>query len=109
MPRLILALFALCATCSARAQTMTGLVDITMVRTGWNTDSFGIVTAQPIINPAGCQTPDGYVSTITRPGYQTFLSAALTAFALDTPVVVTIHNSECLSGRPVVIGINVTR
>ncbi|HVT33149.1 MAG TPA: hypothetical protein VHE32_10905 [Rhodanobacteraceae bacterium] len=90
------------------AQSMTGPVDITWVRTGWNSDAIGVVTAQPIINPAGCPTADGYVSTSSRPGYQTYLSATLTAFALSTPVDITVLDTQCEGGRPVLIGINLT-
>jgi ABC-type proline/glycine betaine transport system substrate-binding protein len=108
MPRLMLAALALSAACGASAQSMTGPVDITLVRTGWNSDAMAIVTAQPILNPAGCPTADGYVSTSSRPGYQTYLSATLTAFALSTPVVVTVLDSACDGGRPVLIGVNLS-
>ena len=108
MPRLMLAALTLSVACGAGAQSMTGLVDITMVRTGWNSDAMAVVTAQPIINPAGCPTTDGYVSTSARPGYQTYLSATLTAFALSTPVVVSVLDSGCDGGRPVLIGINLS-
>jgi ABC-type proline/glycine betaine transport system substrate-binding protein len=108
MPRLMLAALALSVACGARAQSMTGPVDITMVRTGWNADAMAVVTAQPIINPAGCPTADGYVSTSSRSGYQTYLSATLTAFALSTPVVIAVLDTECEAGRPVLIGINLS-
>lgn len=108
--RMCQALIAVLVSASAAsAQTMTGGVNMTMVRTGWNADSFAVVTAAPIVNPAGCPTPDGYISDKTLPGYETYLAASLAAFAMNTPVVVTVHNSQCFAERPVLIGINLVR
>lgn len=109
MLRFIVALIVTIVAGSAVGQTSTGLVDITALRTGWNSDAIGVVTAQPIINPANCPTADGYVSTNARPGYQTFLATSLTAFALSTPVVITVYDTQCDGGRPVLIGINLSR
>jgi hypothetical protein len=92
----------------ACAQTMTGAVDIGQVRTGWWQDAFAVVTVQPVINPANCATPDGYISAKEHPGYQTYLSATLTAFAIGVPVVVTVSDTDCGSDRPILIGINPT-
>ena len=103
----LLALLTLSATASA--QTMTGAVNISMVRTGWNADSFAVVTAAPVINPANCPTPDGYISDKSMPGYDTYLAAALVAFSMNTPIIVTVHDSKCFAGRPVLIGINLFR
>ena len=92
----------------ATAQTMrTGTV--TMVRTGWNSDSFAVVTAEPIANPAACPTPDGYLSLKPAPGYTTYYAAALTAYLAAKPAVFTVHDSECEGGRPKLIGINLSR
>jgi hypothetical protein len=60
------------------AQTSTG-ASITGVRTGWNADSFAVTTLETIVNPAGCPTPDGYISDKSFPGYNTYYAAALTA------------------------------
>ena len=109
MPRLFIAALALFAASGATAQTMTGPVTTTMVRTGWNADSFAVVTAAPIVNPANCPTADGYISDKSLPGYQTYLAASLAAFSLNTPVVITIYNSQCFAQRPVMIGINLVR
>lgn len=107
MSRLIFVALALSVTCSVNAQSSSGLVDISAVRTGWNSDAFGIITVQPISNPANCPVADGYVSTSAHPGYQTFLSTSLTAFALSTQVTITIHNTLCdEGGHPLLIGIN---
>jgi hypothetical protein len=79
---------------------------ITLVRTGWNSDSFAIVTQEPIQNPAGCPIPDGYISEKSLPGYNTYYAAVLTAYAAKVPAVgITIHNTECFGGRPKLIGI----
>jgi hypothetical protein len=91
----------------AAAQTMRS-GSVTMVRTGWNVDSFAIVTAEPISNPASCPTPDGYISEKSFPGYSTYYAAALTAIATRRHVVISIHDSECWAGRPKIIGINLT-
>jgi hypothetical protein len=83
---------------------------ITMIRTGWNADSFAVVTAEPIANPAHCPTPDGYISERSLPGYNTYYAAALTAYATNSKVIVTVHNTQCgPAGRPKLIGINLTR
>jgi hypothetical protein len=78
------------------------------VRTGWNIDSFAVVTAEPIINPAGCPSPDGYLSEKSLPGYQTYYAAALTALVARRRVVITVQDTECVIGRPKLIGINVS-
>jgi hypothetical protein len=79
---------------------------ITLLRTGWNADSFAIVLEGPIVNPANCPTPDGYISHSSLPGYNTYYAAALTAYVAKQSVGVTIHNTECFAGRPKLIGIN---
>jgi hypothetical protein len=91
------------------AQTSTG-ASITGVRTGWNADSFAVTTVEPIVNPASCPTPDGYISDKSFPGYNTYYAAALTALiAPSASMVVTVHNTECFAGRPKLIGINLPR
>ena len=92
----------------ASAQTMrTGT--ITMVRTGWNVDAFAIVTAEPIANPAGCPSADGYLSQKEAPGYSTYYAAALTGYLAGKPAVFTVHDAQCEFGRPKLIGINLPR
>jgi ABC-type proline/glycine betaine transport system substrate-binding protein len=103
---LVFALLTLAAP--AIAQTMQGGATITLIRTGWNSDSFAVVTAEPILNPAGCSTPDGYISEKSLPGYSTYYAAALTAYLARRRVVITVHDSECFSQRPKLIGINLT-
>ena len=103
-----LALGLLVAASGSGAQT-SQLGSITTVRTGWNAESFAIVTAEPIANPARCASPDGCISDKSAPGYQTYYSAALTAVSSRLRVVVVVHDTECgLAGRPKLIGLNLT-
>jgi hypothetical protein len=109
MRALIVALALVGMASPSLAQTMTGAT-ITGVRTGWNADSFAVTTVQPIVNPANCSTPDGYISDKSLPGYNTYYAAALTAMIASSPsVAVTVHDTECFGGRPKLIGINLAR
>jgi len=109
MRALVIAMILSGATSPALAQTMITST-INGVRTGWNSDSFAIMTIEPVVNPANCSIPDGYISEKSLPGYNTYYAAALTAMTAPSPtIVVTIHNSQCLSGRPVIIGVNLMR
>lgn len=89
------------------------------VRTGWNDDSFAVTcdgqiiigegsenSGGPIQNPASFPTPDGYVSHVSFPGYNTYYQAALKGLQYEF-VNVIVHNTECALGRPKLIGINV--
>lgn len=82
---------------------------ITMIRTGWNAEQFGIVTVAPIVNPAKCPTEDGYVTNHDQPGYHTYYAAALLAYAERATVVVVVAGEGCVAGRPKLIGINIVR
>jgi hypothetical protein len=80
---------------------------ITTVRTGWDSDSFGLVINVPQINPAGCANNTlGYISTIDQPGYHTYYAAALTAYVARKQVTITVHNTQCTGGFPKIIGVN---
>ena len=93
---------------AAHAQTMmTGT--ISMIRTGWNADSFAIVTVEGMANPAHCSRADGYISIKAFPGYDTYLAAALTAYSVRRRVVLTVHDTECYGGWPKLIGVNLTQ
>lgn len=96
---------ALWLAASASAQTH-AVGQITLIRTGWNADSFAVVLNVPQANPAGCGTADGYITDSNQPGYRTYLAAVLTAYAMKQPIHVVVHDSECLGGRPKLIGIN---
>jgi hypothetical protein len=90
----------------AHAQQMvTGT--ITSLRTGWDSDSFGIVINAPQINPAQCtENTLGYVSTIGQPGYQTYYAAALTAYVARKQITIAVHNTQCIGPFVKIIGIN---
>jgi hypothetical protein len=105
MRRTLLALILIGCSGPAFSQAGAGGL-ITTIRTGWNIDSFAIVIDGMIQNPANCPTADGYVSIHTLPGYSTYYTAALTAYSLREPVAITIDNTRCAQGRPMLIGIN---
>lgn len=95
----------------AGAVTMTTETTVTLLRTGWDADSFAVVTAAPIINPAHCATPDGYITAKSFPGYQTYYWAAQQAFIdayYNLPdVTIAVDDSRCFAGRPLLVGINI--
>jgi hypothetical protein len=82
--------------------------NVRMLRTGWNADQFGLVLDKPVQNPAGCPTPDGYVTEATQPGYDSFYEVALGAYKIGSPLTVVIDSraGQCVAGRPRIIGIN---
>ncbi|KKB06741.1 hypothetical protein VE25_21495 [Devosia geojensis] len=81
---------------------------IKILRTGWNSDSFGLELEAPQQNPAGCPNPLGYVSESSLPGYQTYYAAALAAYGAGKPVTAVIDSNTgvCVHGYPKIIGIN---
>jgi hypothetical protein len=84
------ALALIVVACPAVAQWTSPPGLITMIRTGWDSESFAIVTQQPIYNPGKCRTADGYLTDSSKPGYNTFYAAALAAYVSKIPVAVTI-------------------
>jgi hypothetical protein len=82
---------------------------ITEVFTGWNADQFGIFTADPVVNPAKCKHPTGYMTDGNQPGYRTFYAAVLAAFAQRATVIVVVDETEghCIEDHPKLIGINI--
>ena len=105
---LIVALM-LCGIASSAFAQISTVHTIIGVRTGWNGDIFAVETAEPIVNPPLCPSPDGYISEKSFPGYDTYYRAALTAFIWSPKVVITVDNVRCFAGRPVLIGINLTK
>jgi hypothetical protein len=101
-----LALILLAAPAGAEGATATMVGTVTLLRTGWNLDSFAIETTAPFINPAGCPDHDGYISDKPAPGYETYYDTAKLAFRLNAYVVVTVDNTVCVQGRAKLIGIN---
>jgi hypothetical protein len=85
---------------------------ITEVFTGWDAEQFGIITADPRVDPANCNPKadnHGYMSDIHQPGYHTFLAAALAAFAQRATVQVIVKETGCIVGHPILIGLNILR
>jgi ABC-type proline/glycine betaine transport system substrate-binding protein len=99
------AVFAVALPQAAFAQAQSASATISKVRTGWNDDSFALEIDVPLVNPAGCSTPDGYASNIASAGYKTFLSAALMAYGTGKPVTLIVSNTECVLSRPKIIGV----
>jgi hypothetical protein len=109
MRGLIVALTLVGIASPSLSQTMFNCT-INGIRTGWNAESFAVTTVEPIMNPAHCPIPDGYISEKSFAGYNTYYAAALTAFTASSPkVVVTTDNTVCFNGRPKLIGINLAR
>jgi len=105
---MLIVLTALAFGSSAQAQTtMTGT--ISMIRTGWNDDSYAVVTVEAMPNPAGCSRADGYITHKSLPGYGTYYAAALTAYAAHRRVMLIAHNGECFGAWPKLIGINLVQ
>jgi hypothetical protein len=84
---------------------------IKVLRTGWNSDSFGIEVDAPQQNPAGCPNNIGYISDSNQPGYKTFYAAAIAAYETGKPISVVIDSNSgaCIGGWPKIIGINLLR
>lgn len=105
MRRTLPLIAALMLAAPAMAQTHVN-GSISLIRTGWNADSFAVQLNVPTQDPAFCGTADGYITHVSLPGYRTYYAAALTAYSMKQPVTVVVHNSECYGGRPKLIGIN---
>ncbi len=106
---LALSIFAIAAlfASSAGAQTQVGPVRISMLSTGWGSDSFGIFTGSPAVNPAGCSNTDSYMSDGLDPGHKTYYAAALTALTMGASVYIVVSNQNCASSRPNIIGVTI--
>jgi hypothetical protein len=93
-----------CSTPVAAQTSMVG--SLKMIRTGWNDDSFAVVSVENMPNPAGCSRSDGYITHKSLAGYNTYYAAALAAYATHRRVMLVVHNTECYGGWPKLIGIN---
>ena len=106
MRALLIAIAILGFVLPAHAQQMVSGT-ITSLRTGWDSDSFGIVIDAPQINPAQCANNTlGYISTIDQPGYHTYYAAALTAYVARKQITIAAHNTQCIGPFVKIIGIN---
>jgi hypothetical protein len=99
-------LVVLPATASAQT-TIPELQTIVRLNTGWGSDVFGVSVNRPIVNPAGCSTPDGYNSESPHLGHRTHYAALLMAFATGRQVQITVSNTACVHGRPAIMGVSV--
>jgi hypothetical protein len=108
MKKIILLIIAFAFFASqVQAQSSTGRVKISGIRTGWNADQVGITFTGTVPNPAGCSTPDGIILNTTTPGFKTHYAAILTALATEKEVEIIIAPTGCNVNRPVFWGIYV--
>lgn len=104
--KIVLSLLLLCGlTTQAIAQSSTGRVKITSIRTGWNSDQVAVTTSGALPNPGGCPSPDGVILTPATPGYKTHYATILTAITADKEIEIIIAPTGCTSGRPTFWGI----
>lgn len=96
-----------CSLQPAFAQTATSAGTITAIGTGWSSDSFGVATTAPIVNPAGCSQTSSYEASSTAPGYNTYYAAILTAYSTGSSVTIIVSNTTCTQNFPTIIGLNV--
>jgi hypothetical protein len=66
-----------------------------------NETSFAVVAGSFIQNPAHCPSTDSY-----RSQRELYYATALTAFTMKTLLRITNHRSECVDGRPKIIGMS---
>jgi hypothetical protein len=85
-------------------QTNTGR--ITFLTSGWAMNSMRVQTDAAFNNPEACPSADGYITDPSDTGTPLYHSILLGAFLAGKPVSLTI--SGCFSGRPKIIGVNVT-
>ena len=88
-----------------QAQSSTGRVKISGIRTGWNADQVAITFSGSVPNPAGCSTPDGIILNTSTPGFKTHYAAILTALATEKDVEIIIAPDGCNVDRPLFWGI----
>jgi hypothetical protein len=88
-----------------QAQSSTGRVKISGIRTGWNADQVAITFSGSVPNPAGCSTPDGIILNTSTPGFKTHYAAILTALATEKDVEIIIAPDGCNVNRPLFWGI----
>jgi len=100
---------AIASSGNVHAQSNSGSVPITMIRTGWASDTFAIETGQAIVNPARCSAPDSYMAAISEPGYKTHYAAALLAFSSGKNVIVIVSDTDCSGSRPRIIGLHIAK
>lgn len=91
----------------AEAQTMKGSVHIVTVTTGYGSDTVGMETVEPVINPANCALTSQYISDAGDPGNRTYYAAALAALTNKLVVDVVVSNTQCsVNGWPKILAVN---
>lgn len=93
---------------SASSQTYLLPGKISKISTGWNVDAVSIFMSTGISNPANCSMNDLVIMDITTPGYKTHYLAAALAFSMNSDITIVISNTQCLYGRPKIIGLSVS-
>lgn len=91
----------------ASAQSTTGRVKVTGIRTGWNADQIAVTFSKAVPNPAGCSTPDGVILNASTPGYKQHYAAILAAMVAEKEIEVIVANTGCTVNRPVFWGVYV--
>ena len=89
----------------AFAQSTTGRVKITGVRTGWNSDQVAVSLTGTLPNPAGCSQPDGVILNVNTPGFKTHYATILAALTSDREVEIIIAPTGCNVNRPTFWGV----
>jgi hypothetical protein len=106
----VLAIGLASAFCGASAHAQSHASgSLTLIRTGWNADQFGVVLNVPQQNPARCPNLPGYITNVNQPGFKTYYQAALAAYAVKGIVTVAIDDRNCVEGWPRIIGIDLPR
>ena len=90
------------------AQTSSSAGKVIWFNAGWSSEVFGLRTTAAIANPAGCASTAQYEASSTDPGFKVYYAAVLTAYTTGSSVVVTVSNTTCFEGAPVIIGIAVS-
>lgn len=84
----------------------TGTGRITFLAAGWSGNSVRVILDTAFSNPEGCTATDGYMTDPADPGTSLYNSTLLAAFLSGKSVSLII--SGCFSGRPKIIGVNLT-
>lgn len=103
--RLLVFTSLMLVTVEAASATVTGVVTIKQIRTGWDADAFAVETNEPVMKPAGCPYPDGYGSSAASPGYKEHYAAVLTAFGTGRSIRIVVSDADCYEGRPRIMGL----
>lgn len=93
-------------TTASAAVNVTTTGRITLLTSGWASNSMRVQTDGAFSNPEACPVTDGYVTDPSDPGTALYHSILLGAFLAGKPVSLFI--SGCFASRPKIIGVTVT-